>query len=275
MNRLFIFAASLLFSVQAFAQSDPFYFIQVSDPQFGMLEANKEFSKETKLMEQAVASINKLDPEFVVITGDMANDGKDAKQIREFKRISNQIKKSIPVYVLPGNHDLSQGADDESVRAYIDEYGYDCFSFQVKNCCFIGLNTSIIFADRKEKEQSQFVWMEKVLENSQKCDHRILFGHHPFFVKTPDEPDKYENIPLTKRKAYLDFFNKYNVDGMYAGHLHYNSSGNYGNFRMTVTNALCYPIGKDKIGLRIVKVYKDRIESDYYDLDHIPEQINL
>ena len=55
--------------------------------------------------------------------------------------------------MLPGNHDLSQQCTDESVSDYMDEYGYDCFSFQVNNSCFIGLNTPVIFANREEKEK--------------------------------------------------------------------------------------------------------------------------
>lgn len=105
-------------------------------------------------------------------------------------------KKNIPVYVLPGNHDLNQQSTDESISCYMDEYGYDCFCFHLNNSCFIGLNTPIIFANREEKEKKQLVWLEKNLENSQKCNHRILFGHYPFFVKEPNETNRYENIPI-------------------------------------------------------------------------------
>lgn len=276
MKKLYIsLIASILFVTQILAQSKPFYFIQLSDPQFGMLDKNKSFSKETKIMEQAIASINKLEPAFIVVTGDMVNDGKDQKQIDEFKRVCGLIKTNIPVYVVPGNHDLSQQATDESIDRYMDEYGYDCFSFQVNNCCFIGLNMPIIFANREEREKSQWIWLEKTLENSQKCNHRILFGHYPFFVREPEEADKYENIPLKKRKAYLDLMQKYQVGDMFAGHLHFNSEGTYKDFKMTVTNSICTPLGKDKIGLRIIKVYPDKIIEDYYGIDQIPTHIIL
>ncbi|RHJ94944.1 metallophosphoesterase [Parabacteroides bouchesdurhonensis] len=276
MSKFIIYLAAILLSAStAVAQSDAFYFVQMSDPQFGMLEGNKEFSKETKLMEQAVKAVNKLNPEFIVFTGDLVNDWKDKKQIAEFQRILGQIKKETPVYVLPGNHDFDQKVSDEALSAYLDEYGYDSFSFHTKNTCFIGLNTPVIFADKKDEEQSQLVWMERVLRNSQKCNHRILFTHYPFFVETPDEADQYFNIPLTKRGNYIDLFNKYNVDAMFAGHLHRNADGSSGNFRMVTTSALCYPLGKDKVGFRIVKVYPDRIESEYYDLDNIPSKVDL
>ncbi len=226
-------------------------------------------------MEQVIAALNKLSPAFIVVTGDMVNDGKDQKQIEEFKRISGLIKKTIPVYVVPGNHDLNQTADDEALDRYRKEYGYDCFSFQVNNCCFIGLNTPVIFAGREEKEKAQWIWLEKVLENSAKCTHRILFSHYPFFVKEAREADKYENIPLGKRQGYLDLMQKYEVKNMFAGHLHYNAEGRYKDFKITITNSVCTPLGKDKIGIRIVRVYPDKVIDDYYEFDRIPTEVAL
>lgn len=276
MKKVYVFLLFwVLFVAKVFAQSEPFYFIQLSDPQFGMLEKNQGFGKETKIMEQAVEAINKLDPAFIVVTGDMVNDGKDQRQIDEFKRICGLVKKSIPVYLVPGNHDLGQKATDESIQAYRKEYGCDCFSFEVNNTCFIGLNMSVIFANREEEERTQRIWMEKVLENSQKCNHRILFGHYPFFVREPDEVDKYENIPLEKRKTYLDLMTKYHVKDMFAGHLHFNAGGVYNDFKITVTNSICTPLGVDKIGLRILKIYPDKVVGDYYDLDKMPSEVTL
>lgn len=276
MRKINVFVAlCVLFITQAFAQSEPFYFIQFTDPQFGMLDKNQSFVKETRIMEQVVDAVNKLDPKFIVVTGDMVNDGKDKSQIKEFKRICGLIKKSIPVYVVPGNHDLGQDATDESINDYITEYGYDCFSFEVNNSRFIGLNMPIISSNREERERSQKIWLEKTLENSQKNNHRILFGHHPFFVKEPNEADKYENIPSAKRQAYLDLMGRYRVSDMFAGHLHFNAESNYGDFKITITNSICTPLRADKIGLRIVKVYPQKIVDDYYELDKIPSSIIL
>ncbi len=274
MKKTLTFLIYLLFPLLVSGQ-DPFYFVQLTDPQFGMFEGNKEFVKETALMEKAVGAINKLSPRFVVVTGDLVNDGNNPEQIKEFKRICSLIRKDIPVYLTPGNHDVGQQPTKESLKNYRDEYGYDCFSFQVNGTCFIGLNTQIIWAGLKDSEDSQFVWLNKVLENSQKCNHRIVFGHHPLFVNSIDEPDKYENFPTAKRNTYIGLFEKYNVGNMFAGHLHHNASGQVGQFKMNVTSALGMQIGKDKSGIRIVKVYPDHVESDYFQIDSIPDRIDL
>jgi len=73
----------------------------------------------------------------------------------------------------------------------------------------------------------------------------------------------------------LDLFQKYNVDNMYVGHLHHNAGGKSEQFELTVTSALGKQLGKDKSGLRIVKVYPDKVISEYYDLDNIPVNITL
>ncbi len=274
MKKTTLFLLGILFSLGISAQT-PFYFIQLTDPQFGMIDKNASFDKETALMEKAVKQINKLNPGFVVVTGDLVNDCNNADQIKEFKRILATLRKDIPVYLTPGNHDVGQQPTSASLAGYIDTYGYDCFSFQMNGTCFIGINTQIIWADVKEAEQSQLVWLTKVLENSQKCTHRILFGHHPVFVHSADEADKYDNFPLAKRNDYLNLFNRFNVSDQFAGHLHYNSNGQHGNFRITGTSAVGMQIGKEKSGLRIVKVYPDKIESTYYPLDEVPAIVEL
>src|SRR5436190_258702 len=46
----------------AVAAAQPFFFIQLSDPQFGMFTGNKDFAQETANFEFAVAAINRLKP---------------------------------------------------------------------------------------------------------------------------------------------------------------------------------------------------------------------
>ena len=75
----------------------PFFFIQMTDPQFGMFEPDGTFKKETELYEKAVCEINRLNPDFVVITGDLVNIKDDRAQVEEFKRITAEINSKIPV----------------------------------------------------------------------------------------------------------------------------------------------------------------------------------
>jgi len=267
----------LMTAIQGISQeknnSAPFFFIQVTDPQFGFFESNKGFSKETELYEKAVSKINNLHPDFVVITGDLVNNKDDKSQIAEFKRITARITPSIPVWYSPGNHDIGQPPAQKDIDAFISEYGHDRFSFRHKNCTFIGLNSCLVKSGISEPEQLQFEWLSKELSNAEVMNHIIIFSHYPFFIKAFDEPETYSNISTEIRNRYLDLFKKFKVDAVYAGHLHNNESAKYGQMEMVTTSAVGKPLANAPSGLRIVKVYSNRIESVYYSLDELPEVI--
>src|SRR5437764_3535026 len=96
----------------------PFFFLQFSDPQFGMFTADKDFAQETANFEFAIASANRLKPAFVVVTGDLVNKAGDAAQIAEYQRIAATLDRSIPLYNVAGNHDVENTPTAETIAAY-------------------------------------------------------------------------------------------------------------------------------------------------------------
>jgi serine/threonine-protein phosphatase CPPED1 len=238
-----------------------------------MFENNLSFEKETVLYEKAVAKINALKPDFVVITGDFVHDPNSASQIKEFKRITAKIHSKIPMYYTPGNHDIGQIPNKESIKKYKKNYGSDRFAFHHKGSSFIGFNSSYIKAKIDEAEQKQYDWLAKRIKKSANAAHIILFSHYPFFNKTVDEPTAYSNIDIESRKKYLDLFNTNKVDALFTGHYHNNSLTKYGNIELVTTSALGKPLGKAPSGLRIIKVFSDRIEHEYFGLDSIPDAV--
>ena len=269
---LFCFLAGNI-SAQRRNSNDPYFFIQVTDPQFGFFESNKGFTMETQLYERAVAAINRLNPAFVVITGDLVNKKDDEAQVAELKRITATINKKIPVYYSPGNHDIGEAPAKEDIDLFISEYGHDKFIFRYRKSIFIGLNSCLIKSSTPVLEQLQFDWLKRNLLKDKKAKHVVIFTHYPFFINQPDEPDAYFNIPTGTREKYISLLNAENVDAVFAGHLHRNNSAKYGNMQMITTSAVGKPLGKDPSGIRVIKVFPDRIESDYYGLDEIPESV--
>jgi len=254
--------------------TSPYFIIQVTDPQFGMYNENKSFEKETELFEKAVKEINRLNPDFVVITGDLVNDKNNRSQVEEFKRIKSQINPEIPVYLSPGNHDIGMPATQTDIEQYRSDYGSDIFSFRHKKSLFIGINSVIIKGDTPEPEQNQFEWLKKELSKGKRAEHIIIFTHYPFFINSADEKETYSNIALTKREIYFNIFNNYNVGAIFAGHLHNNGNGKAGTTEMITTGAVGKPLGKAPSGMRIIKVYPERIETSYFGLDEIPLTIS-
>ena len=251
----------------------PFFFIQLTDPQFGMFESNNGFSQETDLYEKAVNAINKLNPDFVVITGDLVNKKDDRSQISEFKRITAKINSKTPVYFSPGNHDIGESPAQEDIDSFIINHGHDKFSFRHKKCLFIGINSCIIKSNSPVPEQLQFDWLKKELAKGKRAKHKILFCHYPFFINSVDEPENYSNIPIETRNRYLTLFEDNHVDAIFAGHLHNNGSAKYGDLEMITTSSVGKPLGNAPSGIRIIKIYPDRIESSYFVLAEIPETI--
>lgn len=268
---VFVLAGSAL--AQNAGSNGPWFFIQITDPQFGMFDNNKSFEKETDLYEKAVAKINILHPDFVVITGDLVHDPNSAAQLNEFKRITAKINPKIPVYYTPGNHDLGQNPDVASLKKYKTNFGDDKFSFEHKGSSFIGFNSSLIKARMEKPEQDQYNWLVKKLKRSQKAQHIVLFCHYPFFNKTVDEPTAYSNIDQEFRGKYLDFFKDNKVNALFTGHYHNNKLLNYGPVQLVTTSALGKPLGDAPSGLRIIKIYPERIDHQYYGLEELPDAV--
>ena len=149
--RLLLLALILGIAGTAFAQKQgpksPWFFIQITDPQFGMFDNNKSFEKETILYETAVNKINKLNPDFVVIKGDFVYDPNVASQIEDFKRITSKINSKISLYYIQGNHDVGKSHNKTSVNKYKKNYESVKFSFDHKGSSFIGINSGFIMAN--------------------------------------------------------------------------------------------------------------------------------
>jgi 3',5'-cyclic AMP phosphodiesterase CpdA len=253
--------------------SSPFFFIQVTDPQFGMFESDKGFGKETELYEKAIKAINRLNPDFVVITGDLVNNKEDELQKAEFKRITSEINSEIPVYYSPGNHDIGESPSKNDISSFLSNYGHDRFAFLQKKTLFIGLNSCLIKSASPEFEQVQYEWLKKELSKGRRAKHIIIFCHYPFFIDSFDEPETYSNISLATRNKYLTLFKDNHVDAIFTGHLHKNGFAKYDDLEMIITSSVGKPLGIAPSGIRIIKVYPDRIESSYFGLDEIPETI--
>ena len=61
---IFLFTYTLI--AQKRSVESPFFFIQMTDTQFGFIDKNESFEKETALSEKAVDEVNRLDRKSVV-----------------------------------------------------------------------------------------------------------------------------------------------------------------------------------------------------------------
>jgi predicted phosphodiesterase len=258
------------------------FFIQMADPQLGMSGKplfltvigtswkDDNFAVDAKLFETAIAHANELAPSFVVICGDLVNRAGHPGQIAEFRRITEQLDHSIPLYLVAGNHDVENKPSAESLTAYRATFGSDWYSFRNGDVYGIVLNSQLIDApDRVPLEaEKQLAWLrdELVQAEASGARHLLVFQHHPYFLTSASEEDQYFNIAGETRAVYLDLFKGAGVEAVLAGHYHRNAYGRDGKLEMITTGPVGKPLGRDPSGFRIVKVGKGALEHEYFAL---------
>ena len=80
--------------------TEAFTFVQVSDPQLGW---GYGYANDMESFRQAVSHINGLQPDFVVICGDMVDSFNDTS-VADFQQARSEL--TVPSYCAPGNHDV-------------------------------------------------------------------------------------------------------------------------------------------------------------------------
>jgi len=257
----------------------PFFFLQLSDPQFGMNAQNADFRQETANFEFAIATANRLKPAFVVVTGDLVNRTGDKSQAEEYLRIAAKLDRSIPLYQMPGNHDVGNDPTPGSIAAYTARFGADHYTFRSGSLLGVVLNSNLLQSPKGARGQAdqQDAWLKTELEKAKRegVSRVVVFQHHPWFVKNVDEPDQYDNLPRQERRRYLDLFREHGVTHIFAGHYHANSIGRYGAIEMVTTGAVGKPLRNDVSGMRVVIVRDTGIEHRFYHLGEIPNRIDL
>ncbi len=279
MRRLLpILGLLLLIAGCAPAAQSPFFFVQIADTQLGFSANNADLKIEMDNFRRAVDDINRLKPAFVLISGDLVNDPHNPKQIRAFWSVARGISPGIPVHLVAGNHDVGS-ATEANVKSYRKLFGDDWYAFRYGGSEFVVLDSCLIHdadADPTIRD-SQRKWLEQVLaeSRSRKPSHVFVCTHHPWFISNAGEADQYFNIPNSQRQDYLKLFGRFGVDYALAGHLHKNALATGGGLNMITTSAVSKPLGPDPVGLRVFRVYPDRVEHDYYPLDKVPDKIRM
>ncbi len=248
-----------------------FSFAQMSDPQFGMLPVQENVFQETPLLEKAVAHANRLAPAFIVNTGDLVDIPGDDKQLTHALHTLRKLDRSIPLYSVPGNHDVADAPTRQTLGWYRRRIGKDWYSFDYSGWHFVGLNSCIIAHGEhvRREAQKQWDWLHRDLEGVvAACNSRIIvFMHHPLFLNDPEEADHYFNIPRATRQDYLNLFRQCGVRTVLAGHLHLNNFATDSSLNVVATGPVGMPFGGARSGFRIVTVHTDRLEHQYFDLD--------
>lgn len=170
--------------------------------------ANENFLK------MAVDEINGGNFDFVVMNGDLGNEGSDA-ELANTHEILSGIK--VPLFVVPGNHEdtWSQSAS----KTFVDTWGNDRFVADFDSLIIVGINCGpyMKMGDGHIK-QEDLHWLRATLDSLVTPGKRVLsFNHYPLL------PD------LDNYADYLEVLENYPVVAHINGHYHtwrrYNAGG--------------------------------------------------
>ncbi|MDY4688612.1 MAG: metallophosphoesterase, partial [Sodaliphilus sp.] len=246
---------SVLFAITAMAwaqqpaigkceSKEGFTFFQVTDPQLGFHSKDKNLQWTIDNLKAMVSIINREHPAFVIITGDMIHRHYKKNQVEAYRSVIATVDKDIPVFHIPGNHDMPKYADAPR-KQYLDNFGYERFSFEYGGYGFIGINSNALVCDTLPAyidAAEQLEWMYGELKKYDHLKGTFVFAHHPP-VLAKGSPVKHKsewNEPY--RTQYVRLMKQHGVKGIFAGHTHYGETTEIDGIPVFTTVASSYPL---------------------------------
>ncbi|NMA96113.1 MAG: hypothetical protein GX974_08755 [Clostridiales bacterium] len=191
--------------------SNNFTFIHITDPH--VCSALEDESEE--YLKRAVKRINEVNPEFVLLTGDIASRYDEDKQPLDAQIIEHDYKLvqqillelKVPLFITAGNHDLAFDFIRDFYREYIArpvkgkslDYAFsfgDHKFITFEGFCHYDYET-LAMVD-KSLTLDQLKWLQSELNSAQNALSRILFYHYDYKEQLPPLFDRY-NINLALR----------------------------------------------------------------------------
>ena len=257
-----LFASVAALVMAASCGPKDFVFVQMSDPQIGYKDKTEGYRRSDSLMMLAVSDINRIKPEVVIVTGDLVNHTYDSLQVAIYSRDIKQIDPEIPVYAIPGNHDMRPWTP-ENHEAFLKFNGYERFSFKLHDCAFIGFDTCCIKDGIEEQEAEQLEWLKAELAAAKGSRFIFLFVHCPVFREDIEEKEDYFNFSRPKRTEYLELFKEYGVNAVFAGHTHKDYRANWNGIELITCGSVGKPLHGGYSGINIIRVTKDNYYCEY------------
>jgi len=219
----------------------------MADSQLGFREVFRDghtgWEEERQIVQLAIQEINRLKPAFAIVCGDMINEwpasdtqkrgngDKRASQVKDFNEVVSEIDPSIPLVCVCGNHDVGNRPSQATIDEYRKDFGEEFFSFWIRGCKCIVVNSMLWKddSDAKEIRNEHDAWMESELASAvaEGAAHIFVFGHIPAFIDSPTEDVNQFNIEIGFRTELLELWAKYGVSHYFSGHYHRNAGGLY------------------------------------------------
>lgn len=201
-----------------------------------------------KQLRLAVEEINNTQFDYVIINGDVANEGSDA-ELFNVKSILDSVRH--PLYVLPGNHESTWS--QSATKTFVDLWGNDRFVIDNDSLVIIGISSGpfMKMGDGHVK-QEDLHWLDKTLSGLTETGKRVLsFNHYPLL-------DDLDNMP-----EYVAILEKYPVIAHVNGHHHrwhrYNAGGDESGSTLPCVMLRALDARNGDYGYSVINVEHDSI----------------
>jgi 3',5'-cyclic AMP phosphodiesterase CpdA len=227
-------------------------FIQLADPQLGM----GGYEHDVETLKLAVETINKVNPDFVLICGDLVHETASETAFKDFKAIVAGF--NMPFYCAAGNHDLGSPPTAETLARYRELIGKDYYAVDRKGLRIVVINTQLWKTPFEEETARHDAWLEQALAEARAKDVPvIIMGHHPLYLKEPGEEEEYFNIPPETRSKWLKLFKESGVIAILTGHAHKEILHKYEGMLLVTNPTTSKNFDGAPMGYRLWEVSKD------------------
>lgn len=162
------------------------------------------------------AAIVKDNPDFVVHTGDLVQNGYDTAQWPNFFQIEHELLRQTVFFPVLGNHER----DNPQFNEFFDlKNPYYSFDWGSAHFALIDGDVANTGPDPEARERfwsEQKQWLEDDLEHSQTAQFRFVVMHEPPVTVNHKHP----NHVSTWTPTLVPMFEKHHVTAVFAGHDH-------------------------------------------------------
>ena len=242
---LLILAGPLLAADRA--EDESTYFVQITDTHFDEPGSEERIKK-------IINAVNNLPMkiECVIHTGDITQEKmEDTSVVRRALELYREF--DMPVYFVPGNHDIFGKRYLETKQAYVEQFGDLSALHEHNGLLFLLLFTEPLAHAYEDESYDPLHELEAGLKKA--AGKPVIVCHH-----TPSVDDFYNNRMHRGwrkeiQKKWIDLLNQYEVKAVLAGHFHRDEHHWLGNVPLYISAPVSAYWGR-QLTFRIYE-YKD------------------
>ena len=184
-----------------------------------------------------IDDLNSRDIKYVIHLGDIVHPVPSMGQLyRDSAAVFHEQVSGLkhPLHIIPGNHDVGDkplkwgpaGTVRQSfLDAWQEHFGEHYFKVESSGIVCLGINAQVL-GSGLPLEQEQNHWLIQTLDQHRQ-NRVFLFSHYPPFLHDANEVEHYDNLGEASRSLILELVEKYQIEGVFAGHVHHFWYHNY------------------------------------------------